>query len=211
MATTRKATKKMGARKIAAAGDRGGFTIIEVVLVLAIAGLIFLMVFIALPALQRSQRDTQRRERMGDLQTAITNYQGNNNGKLPQDGSIASYSEDDTAGTDMSTWCTSNVANSSTPASSPAACLIKRYLVSVNAQHDDFLDPTGNTYGITIMTLSKNQTHTVNETDYNNHMAYVIKHATCNGEESVYSPNSRDYTIMLRLEGNGIYCQGNGS
>ena len=34
-----------------------GFTIIEVVLVLAIAGLIFLMVFIALPQLQRSQRN----------------------------------------------------------------------------------------------------------------------------------------------------------
>ncbi|MBS7346622.1 MAG: prepilin-type N-terminal cleavage/methylation domain-containing protein [Candidatus Sacchiramonaceae bacterium] len=36
-----------------------GFTIIEVVLVLAISGLIFLMVFIALPALQRSQRNSQ--------------------------------------------------------------------------------------------------------------------------------------------------------
>ena len=44
------------------ANERGGFTIIEVVLVLAIAGLIFLMVFIALPTLQRSQRDTQRRK-----------------------------------------------------------------------------------------------------------------------------------------------------
>ena len=41
-----------------------GFTIIEVVLVLAIAGLIFLMVFLALPALQRSQRDTQRKNDM---------------------------------------------------------------------------------------------------------------------------------------------------
>ena len=39
-----------------------GFTIIEVVLVLAIAGLIFLMVFLALPNLQRSQKDTQRRD-----------------------------------------------------------------------------------------------------------------------------------------------------
>ena len=37
--------------------NKKGFTIIEVVLVLAIAGLIFAMVFIALPALQRSQRD----------------------------------------------------------------------------------------------------------------------------------------------------------
>ena len=43
------------------------FTIIEVVLVLAIAGLIFLMVFIALPALQRNQRDTQRKNDMSRL------------------------------------------------------------------------------------------------------------------------------------------------
>jgi len=50
-----------------------GFTIIEVVLVLAIAGLIFLMVFIALPALQRNQRDTQRKNDMGRLSTALTN------------------------------------------------------------------------------------------------------------------------------------------
>ena len=40
---------------------KSGFTIIEVVLVLAIAGLIFLMVFLALPALQRSQRDALRK------------------------------------------------------------------------------------------------------------------------------------------------------
>ena len=40
---------------------RPGFTIIEVVMVLAIAGLIFLMVFVALPSLQRSQRDATRK------------------------------------------------------------------------------------------------------------------------------------------------------
>jgi prepilin-type N-terminal cleavage/methylation domain-containing protein len=39
--------------------NKKGFTIIEVVLVLAIAALIFLMVFSALPALQRNQRDTR--------------------------------------------------------------------------------------------------------------------------------------------------------
>ena len=59
-----------------------GFTIIEVVLVLAIAGLIFLMVFIAWPALQRSQRDTQRRNDYSMLSTAISNFATNNNGKL---------------------------------------------------------------------------------------------------------------------------------
>ena len=60
-----------------------GFTIIEVVLVLAIAGLIFLMVFIALPALQRNQRDTQRKNDLSRVQSAINNYQANNRGNVP--------------------------------------------------------------------------------------------------------------------------------
>lgn len=62
--------------------SKRGFTIIEVVLVLAIAGLIFLMVFIALPALQRSQRNTQRRDDYSMLVTAVNNYMASNNGKL---------------------------------------------------------------------------------------------------------------------------------
>ena len=62
-----------------------GFTIIEVVLELAIAGLIFLMVFIALPALQRNQRDTQRKNDLSRAQTAINNYQSNNRNALPSD------------------------------------------------------------------------------------------------------------------------------
>ena len=63
--------------------NKKGFTIIEVVLVLAIAGLIFLMVFIALPALQRSQRNTQRKDDIARFITAINDYQGNNSGKSP--------------------------------------------------------------------------------------------------------------------------------
>ena len=62
--------------------SKKGFTIIEVVLVLAIAGLIFLMVFVALPALQRNQRDTQRRDDYGMLSSAITNYSASNGGKV---------------------------------------------------------------------------------------------------------------------------------
>ena len=62
-----------------------GFTIIEVVLVLAIAGLIFLMVFIALPALQRSQRDTARKNDVGVVAAAVTSYTGNNRGDFPAD------------------------------------------------------------------------------------------------------------------------------
>lgn len=60
-----------------------GFTIIEVVLVLAIAGLIFLVVFLALPALQRGQRDSQRKTDLGKVMSQVTAYQSNNQGALP--------------------------------------------------------------------------------------------------------------------------------
>jgi len=44
-----------------------GFTIIEVLIVLAIAGLILLIVFIAVPALQRNARNTQRKNDIAGL------------------------------------------------------------------------------------------------------------------------------------------------
>ena len=68
-----------------------GFTIIEVVLVLAIAGLIFLMVFIALPALQRSQRDSARKSEVGTVASSITSFQSNNRGSEPTDVQIGQY------------------------------------------------------------------------------------------------------------------------
>ena len=71
--------------------NQKGFTIIEVVLVLAIAGLIFLMVFIALPALQRSQRDTQRRQDLARVVTQVNSYQSNNRGAVPGDANLTSF------------------------------------------------------------------------------------------------------------------------
>ncbi len=63
-----------------------GFTIIEVVLVLAIAGLIFLMVFLGLPALQRSQRDTARKSWSSSLIANLENARSNNKGSIPSFG-----------------------------------------------------------------------------------------------------------------------------
>ena len=62
--------------------NKKGFTIIEVVLVLAIAALIFLMVFLAWPALQRSQRDSARKNDASNVASAIGNYKSNNNGSI---------------------------------------------------------------------------------------------------------------------------------
>lgn len=51
-----------------------GFTIIEVVLVLAVAGLIFMMIFLALPALQRAERDNERKQEASRILAAINEY-----------------------------------------------------------------------------------------------------------------------------------------
>lgn len=60
-----------------------GFTIIEVMIVLAIAGLIMLIVFLAVPALQRNSRNTQRKNDISNLLGGIADFQTNNSGKLP--------------------------------------------------------------------------------------------------------------------------------
>jgi prepilin-type N-terminal cleavage/methylation domain-containing protein len=63
----------------------GGFTIIEVLIVLAIAGLIMLVVFLAVPALQRNSRNTQRKNDVSNLLGAVSEYVNNNGGALPPD------------------------------------------------------------------------------------------------------------------------------
>lgn len=63
--------------------DARGFTIIEVLIVLAIAGLIMLIVFLAVPALQRNNRNTQRRSDAAHLSGLIGEFITNNNGAAP--------------------------------------------------------------------------------------------------------------------------------
>lgn len=96
--------------------QKQGFTIIEVVLVLAIAALIFLMVFIALPALQRNQRDTQRTNDLGRFMSAISAYSSNNRGRVPD-----ATASDITGG----------------------GGLVPRYL---NVDGDEFADPQSDSY-----------------------------------------------------------------
>jgi len=60
-----------------------GFTIIEVLIVLAIAGLILLIVFLAVPALQRNSRNTQYRSEATRLLSTTSEFVNNNGGALP--------------------------------------------------------------------------------------------------------------------------------
>lgn len=67
-----------------------GFTIIEVVLVLAIAALIIAGVFIALPNLQNAQKDTNQKQAVLTVMTKmLAAYGENNKAWLPAGGSAA--------------------------------------------------------------------------------------------------------------------------
>ena len=69
-----------------------GFTIIEVVLVLAITGLIFLAVFLALPVLQRSIRDRSRKDSVARTVAMIKTYCSNSGHQLKFSDEYKGYS-----------------------------------------------------------------------------------------------------------------------
>lgn len=60
-----------------------GFTIVEVLIVLAIAGLIILVVLLAVPALQRNGRNTAIKNDASAVSGGIAEYSSNNDGGLP--------------------------------------------------------------------------------------------------------------------------------
>ena len=203
--------------------EREGFTIIEVVLVLAIAGLIFLMVFVALPALQRSQRDTQRRNDMSRVDTSLVQYQTNNSTKsnnLPPAGS----------------WVPKNSGYGDTGCGTNSACIFIRDYMNSGAAGENttnsFEDPDGVPYSLVITSNwaegtptwtsvvgQKNQNgttivsnlvtsgdgYTINTGSFSDHVIYIIPGGKCDGEIAVKS-DKRHFAILYRLEGAGVYC-----
>lgn len=60
-----------------------GFSIIEILIVLAVAGLILAVVFLAVPQLQRNARDSARQSVATRLSAEMETYASNNGGKYP--------------------------------------------------------------------------------------------------------------------------------
>ena len=61
-----------------------GFTLIEIVLVLAIAGLLLVIVFLAVSGAQKSRRDSQRKSELGRIVSQNESSASNSNGLYPQ-------------------------------------------------------------------------------------------------------------------------------
>lgn len=62
--------------------NNSGFTVIETLIVLAIAGLILLIVLLAIPALQRTSRNNQRKQDVQVVLEAVSHYALNNSGNF---------------------------------------------------------------------------------------------------------------------------------
>lgn len=211
--------------------SKQGFTIIEVVLVLAIAGLIFLMVFVALPALQRSQRDTQRRNDMSRVDTSLVQYQTNHSNQssnLPDVGDSASVwaaPKTNKFAVGESEGCGSNIA----------CQFVRDYMNSGSSENDgkenNFEDPNGVPYSMVItpnwadganvsaakngtsqlttgQTIDGDQTYTIKDDGgnaFDAYTVYIIPGARCIGDAAVPS-TKRHFAILYRLEGAGTYC-----
>ena len=180
--------------------DKKGFTIIEVVLVLAIAGLIFLMVFIALPALQRSQRDSQRKTDVGRVLSKIQEYQGNNKNRLPGEnedskgnagGKVEGHVKSDTGTKDTKSW----------------AYFYDRYLLSED--NDSFQDPNGSPYGLTIVTGEPTIPDTFKDQAANGNNIIIAVGRKCDGESTAAATGSRKVAVLYRGEGGAVICQNN--
>ena len=196
--------------------NKKGFTIIEVVLVLAIAGLIFLMVFVALPALQRSQRDTARRNDLARVDTSLVQYQTNNQGT--NGGSNLPFNSQTYMGaTDFSgDHACGNRPSDNTGNTDDMACIFLRDYMNTGTagvnKTNEFQDPAGTYYGMDITKLGNNDTksysdlqHGSNDGTSMDYVVHVLTGARCQGEVAV-SDTARHFAIIYRLEGAGTYC-----
>lgn len=67
-----------------------GFTVIETLIVLTIAGVILTIILAVLPALQRDSRNNQRKQDVATILNAVSHYELNNSGNFPSPAATSS-------------------------------------------------------------------------------------------------------------------------
>lgn len=163
-----------------------GFTIIEVMIVLAIAGLIMVIVFIAVPQLQSNARDTRRRDLVSRVKAEMETYANNNGGIYPLN-----------------------------PTGSGTGTVTDFYTRYINGKVD-IKDPgSGNDIGVgtggNYVAYSSTVTLPANPGDFQ-----VVRGAKCNGEGVQASgtntgTNTRVFAVLIGLDRAGTrFCVDNG-
>lgn len=182
-----------------------GFTMIEVVLVLAIAGLIFIMAFVALPALQKSQRDNDRKDDLMKFISEVKRFQTSNRGALP------GGTDNNAIATTPDSYVDVSYPNSNAKANSWAE-FYNDYLGK------NFMDPEGTNYRLKVVRCGNKVNvdtlcpdFSLNNQFYkskypNNYTIMVVLEAKCGDEnKAVGSSSPRNLAVLYHLE-SSIYC-----
>lgn len=212
-----------------------GFTIIEVVLVLAIGGLILSMVFFALPAMLGNQRDTDRRNDVITFIAKLKEFESNSNrGGLPE----GIGAGNNVSGLPQTGFIDGGIV--ATDRNETDKTKKQFNARSWNGFYRDYLDNNftdpeyDNPYNLLIIPCDTNEnkvavgaacklselssaTYAPNKPDdikmspYDEQTAtniiYVVTGSICDGEQAVKSSNSRRVSALIKLERGGVACQ----
>ncbi|MBR6505400.1 type II secretion system protein [Candidatus Saccharibacteria bacterium] len=196
-----------------------GFTMIEVVLVLAISGAIFAAIFIALNGVWADERDNERRADVMTFIRELKNFQTNNSrGALPGSTGGDKQLFDDKK---MVTIVYNDDGRVNTAATNSDRNSNISWYGFYNDYFDiNFTDPDGPRYNLSAVkciSTGPDQRCTnpgldeiSNGTFSNNAFSYtlfVVTEAVCDGEDAKKSLNPRNVAVLYRMEAGGVYCE----
>ena len=175
-----------------------GFTIVEVMIVLAIAGLILAVVFVAVPALQRSQRNGARNNDIAYIKAQLNQLTANNGNRLPTtNAQVKNVLEEDELnylGVDSGTFLV--LASQSSVADQ----------ISWHSGTLANADKFDNTHDNGILLVPKHRCK-----DRNNNIvdpAVGTGTSSSDGVQAAVDPESRNIAILYTLEGDtNVYCE----
>lgn len=201
-----------------------GFSLIEVALVIAIAGLIFAMTFAILPGILANSRDTARRDDMLSFVSKLKEYQKNNSrGALPsfiksEADLINNNKRVVITGDDVALDKEGSLHPSFTETSWGA--FYRDYLTTA------FEDPSGHPYDLSIMNCELSTSKIslgdeCNATDLKKDLSepfdmqdpdptiFILLGASCDGALPVKAASGRKIAVMYRLERSDAICTTN--
>lgn len=155
-----------------------GFTIIEVLIVLAIAALILLVVFLAIPSLQRNSRNNQRVADVSALVNGVNEYKNLNNNRLPGEWTSTC------SGLDGEPWCWIGWGT-----------LGEDIRVDLSYYTSDQVQILGVSSGVE-----------ADGSDAAHGLVRIITGATCDGADAVPGPN-RGFAVLFTRENNSPQCR----
>ena len=193
-----------------------GFTLLEVVLVLAIAGAIFAAIFIALAGVWADERDNERRTDVLTFIRQLKNYQTNNSrGALP-----GSVGDDYNIINDKKAIEIIYNKDSGKLEKTNSQDTDTSWFGFYNSFFDEnFVDPDGPRYNLRVTKCSakidsrcidneldaiKSGTFSSNKYSYT---LFVVTEAVCDGEDAKKSANTRNVAVLYRMEAGGVYCE----